>query len=70
MQERFDYLARYRRSLPEEDFEVAMRAYEWPKKFVSIMKEAATKATSGITAIFASASDSCIYATKRSALFR
>lgn len=50
MQERFDYLARYRRPLPEEDFEVAMKAYEWPKKFVSIMKEAATKATSGTTA--------------------
>jgi len=25
-----------------------MKAYEWPKKFVSIMKEAATKATSGM----------------------
>lgn len=47
MQDRFDYLAKYRRALPEEDFEVAMKAYEWPKKFVSIMKEAATKATSG-----------------------
>lgn len=47
LQERFDYLARYRRVVPEEDFEVAMKAYEWPKKFVSIMKEAATKATSG-----------------------
>lgn len=43
-------MARYRRPLPEEDFEVAMKAYEWPKKFVSIMKEAATKATSGTTA--------------------
>ena len=47
LQERFDYLARYRRVVPEEDFEVAMKAYEWPRKFVSIMKEAATKATSG-----------------------
>ena len=47
MQDRFEYLAKYRRALPEEDFEVAMKAYEWPKKFVSIMKEAATKATSG-----------------------
>ncbi|KAL3158235.1 hypothetical protein ABBQ38_010487 [Trebouxia sp. C0009 RCD-2024] len=44
--DRFDYLAKYRRALPEEDFEIAMKAYEWPKKFVSIMKEAATKATS------------------------
>lgn len=61
MQERFEYLARYRRPLPEEDFEVAMRAYEWPKKFVSIMKEAATKATSGTTAsTLACASDACI----------
>ena len=49
LQERFDYLAKYRRALPEEDFEVAMKAYEWPKKFVSIMKEAATKATAGAT---------------------
>ena len=48
MQDRFEYLAKYRRALPEEDFEVAMKAYEWPKKFVSIMKEAATKATSGM----------------------
>ena len=47
MQERFDFLAKYRHAVPEEDFEVAMKAYEWPKKFVSIMKEAATKATSG-----------------------
>ncbi len=48
MQERFEFLARYRHTVPEEDFEVAMKAYEWPKKFVSIMKEAATKATSGM----------------------
>lgn len=47
-QERFEFLAKYRHVVPEEDFEVAMRAYEWPKKFVSIMKEAATKATSGL----------------------
>ena len=47
MQERFEFLAQYRHVVPEEDFEVAMKAYEWPKKFVSIMKEAATKATSG-----------------------
>ncbi|DBB17907.1 TPA: hypothetical protein ACH3X3_002922 [Trebouxia sp. C0006] len=44
--ERFEFLAQYRHVVPEEDFEVAMKAYEWPKKFVSIMKEAATKATS------------------------
>jgi hypothetical protein len=48
MQERFEFLAKYRHVVPEEDFEVAMKAYEWPKKFVSIMKEAATKATSGV----------------------
>lgn len=48
MQERFEFLAQYRHVVPEEDFEVAMKAYEWPKKFVSIMKEAATKATSGM----------------------
>ena len=47
-QERFEFLAKYRHVVPEEDFEVAMRSYEWPKKFVSIMKEAATKATSGL----------------------
>ena len=48
LQERFEFLAQYRHVVPEEDFEVAMKAYEWPKKFVSIMKEAATKATSGM----------------------
>ena len=47
LQERFEFLAKYRHTVPEEDFEVAMKAYEWPKKFVSIMKEAAAKATSG-----------------------
>lgn len=26
---------------------MAMKAYEWPKKFVTIMKEAASKATLG-----------------------
>ena len=49
LQERFEFLAKYRHTVPEEDFEMAMKAYEWPKKFVSIMKEAAAKATSGQT---------------------
>ena len=51
LQERFDFLAKYRHTVPEEDFEVAMKAYEWPKKFVSIIKEAAAKATSGTHAM-------------------
>jgi hypothetical protein len=34
----------FRYPLPEEDFEIGMRAYEWPKRMVDIMKEASTKA--------------------------
>lgn len=30
--------------VPAEDFEIAMRAYEWPRKMIEIMKEATTKA--------------------------
>lgn len=48
MQERSEFLMKYRHGVPEEDFEVAMKAYEWPKKFVTIMKEAASKATLGM----------------------
>ncbi len=33
--------ARY--ATPEEDFEIAIRSYEWPRKIVDIMKEATTK---------------------------
>lgn len=47
LQERFDFLLKFWHDIPEEDFEVAMKAYEWPKKFVTIMKEAASKATLG-----------------------
>lgn len=38
---------KYRYAVPDEDFELAMKAYDWPKKFVLIMKEAASKATVG-----------------------
>lgn len=31
-------------TVPEEDFDTAMRAYEWPRKMMDIMKEANTKA--------------------------
>ncbi|KAK9812825.1 hypothetical protein WJX72_004356 [[Myrmecia] bisecta] len=41
---RDDFLEAYRFAVPEEDFEVAMRAYEWPKKMVAIMKDAIGKA--------------------------
>jgi hypothetical protein len=37
----FVLLCRY--PLPEEDFEIAIKAYEWPKKMVDILKEATTK---------------------------
>ena len=30
-------------AIPEEDFDIGIRAYEWPKKMVDIMKEATTK---------------------------
>ncbi len=30
--------------MPAEDFEIAMRAYEWPRKMLDIMREATTKA--------------------------
>ena len=48
MQERSEFLMKYRHGVLEEDFEVAMKAYEWPKKFVTIMKEAASKAALGM----------------------
>jgi dynein heavy chain len=31
---------------PDEDFESARKAYEWPKKFVEVLREAGTKAAS------------------------
>eukprot|EP00955_Chlamydomonas_euryale_P014067 151517-Chlamydomonas_euryale.AAC.1 len=37
------FLVEYRFAPPEEDFEVGIRAYEWPRKMVDIMKEATTK---------------------------
>lgn len=30
--------------MPVEDFDYAMRAYEWPRKMLEVMKEATTKA--------------------------
>lgn len=30
--------------LPEEDFDISIRSFEWPKKMLEVMKEATTKA--------------------------
>lgn len=33
-------------TIPEEDFEISMKAYEAPRRMVEVMKQAATKANS------------------------
>lgn len=43
---REEFLYHYQLMLPEHDFHVAMRAYEWPKRMQDIMKEANEKANS------------------------
>jgi len=42
--ERDEFMYNHRFPVPAEDFEIAMRAYEWPRKMIDIMKEATTKA--------------------------
>ncbi|KAF5833108.1 hypothetical protein DUNSADRAFT_10689 [Dunaliella salina] len=42
--ERDEFMYSHRFPVPAEDFEIAMRAYEWPRKMMDIMKEATTKA--------------------------
>ena len=34
-------------AMSEEDFEISIKAYEWPRKMTDIMKEATTKVTGG-----------------------
>ena len=41
---REEFLGRFCYDIPEDDFKVAMLSYEWPKKMVSIMKEATAAA--------------------------
>ena len=41
--EKDEFLLAHRFALPEEDFEIAYKAYEWPRKMVDILKEATTK---------------------------
>ena len=36
-------MLRHRFAISEDDFEIGIRAYEWPKKMVDIMKEATSK---------------------------
>ena len=47
LQEREAFLQQFRFTGSTEDFEVAMRAYEWPKKFAGNLREASGKANSG-----------------------
>ncbi|CAG9464833.1 unnamed protein product [Pedinophyceae sp. YPF-701] len=44
--ERAEFLERYRFATPDDDFALAIRAYEWPRRMVDILKEAVQKANS------------------------
>lgn len=35
----------YRYAIPEDDVDVSLQAYQWPKKMVEIMKESTSKVT-------------------------
>ncbi|GLI65190.1 hypothetical protein VaNZ11_008652 [Volvox africanus] len=41
--EKDDFLMMHRLPVPEEDLEVAIKAYEWPRRMVDVMREANTK---------------------------
>ncbi|KAG2490029.1 hypothetical protein HYH03_011494 [Edaphochlamys debaryana] len=41
--EKDDFLMGHRLAIPEEDFEVAIKAYEWPRKMVEVMRDANAK---------------------------
>ncbi|KXZ48211.1 DHC-9 protein [Gonium pectorale] len=41
--EKDDFLMMHRLPIPEEDLEVAIKAYEWPRKMVEVMRDANTK---------------------------
>eukprot|EP00775_Hariotina_reticulata_P006671 gene6671-6895_t len=43
---RDDFLLRHRYPVPDDDFESARKAYEWPKRFAEVLREAGTKAAS------------------------
>ena len=42
--DREEFLTRYMVDIPEDDFRIAIKAYEWPKKMVATQKEARDKA--------------------------
>ncbi|MEW5299252.1 MAG: hypothetical protein WDW36_002285 [Sanguina aurantia] len=44
--EKEDFLMAHRFPIPEEDFEISMKAYEAPRRMVEVMKQAALKANS------------------------
>ncbi|MEW5311652.1 MAG: hypothetical protein WDW38_003348 [Sanguina aurantia] len=44
--EKEEFLMAHRFPIPEEDFEISMKAYEAPRRMVEVMKQAATKANS------------------------
>eukprot|EP00878_Enallax_costatus_P013463 GHUV01014078.1.p1 GENE.GHUV01014078.1~~GHUV01014078.1.p1 ORF type:complete len:1340 (+),score=424.03 GHUV01014078.1:252-4271(+) len=43
---RDDFLLRFRFPVPDDDFDFARKAYEWPKRFSDVLREAGTKAAS------------------------
>lgn len=42
----FSFAATRRFHVPDDDFESARKAYEWPKRFAEVLREAGTKAAS------------------------
>ncbi|GFR45764.1 hypothetical protein Agub_g7181 [Astrephomene gubernaculifera] len=42
--EKDDFMMSHRLAIPEEDLEVAIKAYEWPRKMIEVMRDANAKA--------------------------
>ena len=59
LQEREAFLQQFRFTGSTEDFEVAMRAYEWPRKFAGNLREASGKANTGKGCCWQAANASC-----------
>ena len=59
LQEREAFLQQFRFTGSTEDFEVAMRAYEWPRKFAGNLREASGKANSGKRCCWQAVKASC-----------
>ena len=47
LQERAEFLHSYRHPTSEDDFLLAVRAAEWPKKFLGTLREASARANAG-----------------------